>query len=104
MTTNIYILKLEEDKYYIGKSNDVLGEYNEHLAGRRCKWTQLYSPKFLIKTIINVSPEEIYKIFNDYIVNYGIHKVRSDILQEVELNPLSIEIMRRHTILIRNRN
>jgi hypothetical protein len=101
MTTNIYILKLQEDKYYIGKSNDVMSDYIEHLEGRKCKWTQIYRPILIIKSILNVSPNEIYSIFNRYISDYGIHKVRGDILQEFVLNPIQIESLKNTISCIR---
>lgn len=99
--TNIYILKLEGDKYYIGKSDDVLSIYQQHLNGSYCEWTKLYPPKFIIKTIINVNPSEIYQIFNKYINEYGILKVRSDNLQSVVLQPITIETLRNNRNLIK---
>lgn len=101
MASNIYILKLQDDKYYIGKSNDVLSDYNRHLAGTMCKWTQIYRPIFIIKTIINISPNEIYQIFYRYISEYGIDKVRCDIFQEFVLNPLQIEVLKNNICCIR---
>lgn len=48
----IYIIKLESDKYYIGKtSNDPELRYNEHQSGKSAEWTIKYKLVKLIKTI-----------------------------------------------------
>ena len=40
----IYILKLEQDKYYIGKTTDPERRLGEHLSGAGAAWTKLYKP------------------------------------------------------------
>jgi len=32
--TNIYVLKLQGGKYYVGKSLDVIGIYQQHINGQ----------------------------------------------------------------------
>ncbi len=44
--TNIYILKLENDNYYVGKSNDVLSRYRQHLSGNGSSWINKNNSKF----------------------------------------------------------
>lgn len=50
MTTTIYILKLNDNKYYIGKTNRiVIDRYQEHLEGIGSFWTKKYKPLSIIK-------------------------------------------------------
>jgi predicted GIY-YIG superfamily endonuclease len=42
--TNIYILKLQNNKYYIGKTNDINSRYKQHLCGSGSAWTKKYRP------------------------------------------------------------
>ena len=76
MTTNIYVLKLQGGNYYIGKSNDVIGRYQEHLQGNGSAWTRKYTPLSLVESRDNVSPFEEDKVTKEYMAKYGIDKVR----------------------------
>jgi len=54
--TSIYILRLEGGHYYIGKSDNVMQRYQEHLNGQGSAWTTRYPPVSLVKTIEGASP------------------------------------------------
>lgn len=72
----IYILELEQGKYYVGKSENVEERVNQHFQGRGSVWTQKYRPKRLVETI------ELDNDFNEdfhvlkYMKEYGIDNVR----------------------------
>ena len=55
MSTTIYVLKLQGGKYYLGKSDNVMKRYQDHLNGSGSAWTKRYK---LGKTFENVSPFE----------------------------------------------
>ena len=40
MTTNIYILKLENNKYYVGKTDNLEQRKQQHLNGSASSWTK----------------------------------------------------------------
>ena len=46
----LYVLLLEEDKYYVGKTNDIVRRFSEHKLGtERCsEWTKKYKPISII--------------------------------------------------------
>ena len=95
--TNIYVLRLEGGRYYIGKSNDVIERYSQHLNGSGSAWTRKYKPLSLEKTIKNVSPFEEDKITKEYMAKYGIDKVRggsyvTETLSEFHIDALKMEI------------
>jgi predicted GIY-YIG superfamily endonuclease len=85
-TTNIYVLKLEGGRYYVGKTNNLIKRYEEHLSGRGSAWTKLHKPIKLEKSIENVSPFEEDKITKEYMSKYGIDKVRGGSYVETELS------------------
>jgi|UniRef100_A0A6C0F0T2 cellular nucleic acid-binding protein len=89
--TNIYVLLLEEGKYYIGKSNDVFKRCIEHFEGSGSCWTKKYKPLKLQKTIENVSPFEEDKITKEYMLKYGIENVRGGTYTQIELTENQIQ-------------
>ena len=42
--TNVYVLRLEGGRYYIGKSDNVMNRYQQHLGGSGSAWTRKYRP------------------------------------------------------------
>ena len=48
----LYILKLQNNKYYIGVTTDLQKRYAEHEQGIASGWTKLYAPVKIIKTKI----------------------------------------------------
>jgi cellular nucleic acid-binding protein len=95
--TNIYILRLENSKYYIGKSKDVMDRYQQHLDGEGSTWTKKYRPLALLKVIENVSPFEEDKYTKEYMAKYGIDNVRggtyaSEKLDQIQYDSLQKEI------------
>ena len=73
---SVYVLKLEGGRYYVGKSDNVMKRYEEHLNGVGSGWTARYPPVSLVKTIEGVGPFEEDKTVKEYMGLYGIDKVR----------------------------
>ena len=46
----IYVLRLEENKYYVGRTNSLIDRIEAHVMGRGSEWTRQYKPKKLIKS------------------------------------------------------
>jgi predicted GIY-YIG superfamily endonuclease len=95
--TNIYVLRLEGGRYYIGKSDNVINRYQEHLKGSGSAWTRKYKPISIVKTIENVSSFEEDRYVKEYMNIYGIHNVRGGSyvqmdLTEAQKNALIMEI------------
>lgn len=84
--TNIYVLRLEGGRYYVGKSDNVTNRYQQHLNGSGSAWTRKYKPLALEKTIENVSPFQEDMITKEYMSKYGIDKVRGGSYVELELS------------------
>lgn len=95
MSTNIYILKLQGGKYYIGKTSDPVKRYQEHLEGRGSAWTKKYKPVSLEKVIKNASPFDEDKYTKEYMAKYGIDKVRGGSYVSMELDEVQEEALTR---------
>lgn len=93
--TNIYILQLKDGKYYIGKSDNVMKRYEEHLQGKGSKWTTMYKPISVVKVIENASPFEEDKITKEYMAKYGISNVRGGSYVSITLDDVQQEALQR---------
>jgi predicted GIY-YIG superfamily endonuclease len=93
--TNIYVLQLKDGKYYIGKSDNVMKRYEEHLHGKGSAWTKIYKPISVIKVIENTSSFEEDKITKEYMSKYGISNVRGGSYVSVKLDDIQIEALKR---------
>jgi hypothetical protein len=76
MTTNIYILKLQGGNYYVGKTDNPMKRYQEHLNGSGSTWTRKYKPVKIEKIVEKANPFDEDKWVKIYMNKYGIGKVR----------------------------
>jgi predicted GIY-YIG superfamily endonuclease len=83
--TNIYVLRLENGKVYVGKSNDVNKRYSQHLDGSGSAWTKKYKPVSIEKVILNASPFDEDKITKEYMLEYGVENVRGGSYTQIKL-------------------
>jgi predicted GIY-YIG superfamily endonuclease len=95
--TNIYILKLTDNKYYVGKSKDPEKRFMEHVNGDGSTWTAKYEPIEILKVIKDASPFDEDKFVKEYMSKFGIKNVRGgsyvkEALDEIELYNLKKEI------------
>lgn len=72
----IYILKLRQNKYYIGKTNNPFFRLEEHFKHGGSQWTKKYKPEKVEKIIPNCDDfdEDSYTL--RYMSKYGIENVR----------------------------
>jgi predicted GIY-YIG superfamily endonuclease len=69
----VYVLECEQDKYYIGKTHHLNMRLAQHWEGKGAKWTKLYKPIKLLRVIMNETEEKVAK---DYIALFGKENVR----------------------------
>ena len=93
MSTTIYVLRLEGGHYYIGKSDNVIARYQQHLDGKGSAWTKLHKPVSLVKTVEGASPFDEDKITKEYMAKYGIDKVRGGSYVQLELSPFHMDAL-----------
>jgi predicted GIY-YIG superfamily endonuclease len=92
--TNVYVLRLVGGRYYVGKSDNVMQRYQQHLNGGGAAWTRKHKPLALDKTFENVSPFEEDKVTKEYMSKYGIDKVRGGSYVEVELSDFHMDALK----------
>ena len=97
MTTNIYVLKLNNNKFYVGKSFNPEKRFLEHLSGDGSTWTKKYEPIEIETIIPNASHFDEDKYVKEYMNKYGIDNVRGgsyvkEILDDIEIYSLKKEI------------
>lgn len=103
MTTTIYILKLNNNKYYIGKTNRSVNErYQEHLEGIGSYWTKKYKPLSVVKQIENSSPFDEDRYVKEYMAIYGIENVRGGSYNQEELNGDTIKFLKNELMTSNN--
>jgi len=76
MSVSIYILKLENNKYYVGRSNNAELRIKKHFSGNGSAWTNKYKPIKPIKIINDCDNYDEDKITKQYMSKYGIDNVR----------------------------
>ncbi len=54
----IYILLLEKNKYYIGKSQNIVSRIENHFASNGSQWTKKYKPLKVVEILYNCDDYE----------------------------------------------
>lgn len=95
---SIYILKLEKNKYYVGKTKDAAKRTLQHFQGNGAVWTQKYRPISVVEIHNNCVDEDEDKYVKIYMKKYGINSVRggsytSIVLSELQEAALNMELL-----------
>jgi predicted GIY-YIG superfamily endonuclease len=94
MSTNIYILRLTQGKYYVGKTNNLERRHQEHINGTASAWTRKYTPVAVEKIIPNSSHFDEDKWTKEYMNKYGIQNVRGGSYTEIHLNDFQMDTLK----------
>lgn len=93
--TIIYVLRLEEGKYYVGKTSNMERRFQDHLSGNGSTWTRKYRPIEIIKVVEDASMFEEDKLTKEYMAEYGIDNVRGGSYVTLELSTDQKEFLKR---------
>lgn len=92
----IYFLKLEEDKYYIGKTKNIIFRLEDHFeSGQGSKWTTLYKPVDVLGIVTSYDKFDEDRYTLKYMVKYGIENVRGGSFCSVVLSNSDINTIRK---------
>lgn len=73
----IYVLKLEDDCYYVGITMDLNKRLSQHWIGKGAKWTGLHKPVSVEKVIFPVLDHKMEnEVTMEYMEKYGKDKVK----------------------------
>ena len=95
--TTIYILKLQQNKFYIGKSQDYEKRIIQHILGHGCEWTKKYPP-------LTSEPEELitdegfFELATTlkYMKQYGVNNVRGADYSSLQLSDSQQKEIEKH--------
>jgi len=92
----IYILLLDTDKYYIGKTNNLDERLFAHFNENGSYWTKKYKPIKVIETIENCDDQfEEDRQTKIYMKKYGIENVRGGSYCQFKLSDEQIRLLKR---------
>ena len=89
--TKLYILELESNKYYVGKTNNVSFRLTSHFNNNGSYWTKKYKPKRVIELIENCDKFDEDKYTLTYMEKYGINNVRGGSFCQINLSESTIK-------------
>jgi len=98
--TNIYILKLTNNKYYIGYTNDIAKRINEHFEGNGSSFTKKYKPIQIIKIIKEIQVNNVDQYIFKYMKKFGIDNVRGGSFKNEILTKSQKEILKQNNLQI----
>ena len=104
MTTNVYVLQLEQGKYYVGRTNNVEERIREHMSGIGSEWTTLYKPVAIIEIIENCNADMEDIVTKKYMGVYGRDNVRGGSYCRVNLPNLKLPARKKNLQEKRNNN
>jgi predicted GIY-YIG superfamily endonuclease len=91
----IYVLKLRDGKYYVGKSDNVEYRFSQHKKGFGATWTKIHSPIQIVETRESKSQFDEDVVTKEYMSLYGIDNVRGGTYCQVELEFEVVRFLRR---------
>jgi len=90
----IYALQLEQEKYYVGKTNNPQFRLESHFNSNGSEWTKLYKPLKVIELKPNCDDYDEDKITRQYMDKYGINNVRGGSFVSVKLEKSTIDTLK----------
>ena len=97
--TNIYILKLVDNKYYIGFTDNIKKRVQEHIDGNGSSFTKMYRPINLVKVYENVNPEKVDVSIIKYMKKFGVDNVRGGSYKNVKLKKTQIKELKKQGVV-----
>ena len=89
----IYIIQLEQGKYFIGGTHNPEFNLHRHFDPTGSKWTLTYSPISIMYLITDCDEYDVDKYVRKYMDQYGIDNVRGGSFCEVDLPESSIALL-----------
>jgi hypothetical protein len=89
----IYILQLEQNKYYIGKTDNPDYRLNNHFNSNGSEWTKLYKPIKVLQIIPDCDDYDEDKYTQIYMDKYGFDNVRGGSFVQIKLDKTITNIL-----------
>lgn len=95
LTNYLYVLKLINNKFYIGKSKYVFQRIDNHFLGIGSQWTKIYKPLNIIEVIPKIDNFDEDKKVKQYMCKYGIDNVRGGSYSNINLSITQKEFLQK---------
>ena len=99
----IYVLRLENHKFYVGRTNDLHERISAHLSGNGCEFTKRYKMKKVIEIIESNDIFDEYKFTKKYMSSFGIPNVRGGSYTTLSLDESTIKFLQKEIYAGQNR-
>ncbi len=86
----IYVLKCQQNKYYVGKTNNPNVRLESHGTTEGSAWTKKYKPIKVMELIKNCDDYDEDKYTKMYMDKYGIENVRGGSFVSIKLDDSTI--------------
>ena len=90
----IYVIKLEQGKYYVGKTSNPQFRLQSHFDSNGSEWTKIYKPLKILEIKSNCDDYDEDKITRQYMDKYGINNVRGGSFVSVNLKKATIDALK----------
>lgn len=91
----IYILELENKKYYVGKTTNPDFRLEQHFNSSGSQWTKKYKPKKVLELLPNCDNFDEDKYTLKFMEKYGINNVRGGSFCELKLNKDNLQTIKK---------
>lgn len=81
----IYVLKLIDERYYVGRTGNILRRIKQHFSGYGAKYTKEFKPLKVIEVKEEFTNDDERKMTFKYVDKYGWEKVRGSYWCSIEI-------------------
>lgn len=99
----IYVIQLQEEKYYIGKTDNPQFRLDSHFNSNGSEWTKKYKPLSVVEIIPDCDDYDEDKYTRRYMDKYGIDNVRGGSFCEVVLDENTIKLLEKMSKTTQNK-
>ncbi len=89
----IYTLLLENNKYYVGKTNNPDFRLESHFSSNGSVWTKTYKPIKLLELIPDCDNYDEDKYVIKYMEKYGIYNVRGGSFSQLKISDDNVKVL-----------
>jgi hypothetical protein len=91
----IYVLRLTDNKYYVGRTHYLIDRLEAHIIGNGSEWTRKYKVQRLIKSYETNDMYDEDKETKRCMSRYGIENVRGGSYSKIKVSEEEIKRLRR---------
>jgi len=82
----VYVLELENGKYYVGTTHNLQRRFQEHVDGAGSVWTRKYAPVAIERSVSVDGPLHEDRVTKELMLKHGIDNVRGGSYCRIDLD------------------